>query len=100
MEKLKYPRPQLIRKKWFDFNGKWQFTFDDENKGEENKQYLNNDFYTMTIEVPYSYHTKNSGININENHPIVWYKKDIHINIENNKRYILYFMKLLQEVQL
>lgn len=91
MEKLKYPRPQLIRKKWFDFNGKWQFTFDDENKGEENKQYLNNDFYTMTIEVPYSYHTKNSGININENHPIVWYKKDIHINIENNKRYILYF---------
>lgn len=91
MERLKYPRPQFIREDWIDLNGQWQFAFDDDCIGENNKQFLNDDFYTMNIQVPYSYHTKNSGIEINENHPVVWYKKDIHINIKENKRYILYF---------
>ena len=91
MEKLQYPRPQFIRENWLDLNGEWQFTFDDDNKGINNKQYTHSDFYTMNIQVPYSYHTKNSGIEIKDNHPIVWYKKDIHINIKENKRYVLYF---------
>lgn len=91
MEKLKYPRPQFIRENWMDLNGPWQFAFDDKDCGETNKQYLNNDFYPMTIQVPYSYHTKNSGIALNENHPIVWYKKDLHVDIKENKHYILHF---------
>ena len=32
MDKLKYPRPQFIRQNWWDLNGSWQFTFDDDNK--------------------------------------------------------------------
>lgn len=91
MEKLKYPRPQFIRENWVDLNGQWQFAFDDDNKGDLNKQYLNNEFYTMNIEVPYSYHTKNSGIHKNEDHPIVWYKKDIHIKRKEKKHYLLHF---------
>lgn len=91
MEKIKYPRPQFIRENWLDLNGQWQFTFDDQNIGENNNNYLNDNFYNMNIEVPYSYHTKNSGINLNENHPIVWYKKDIHIDVKEDKSYILHF---------
>ena len=34
-----YPRPQFIRNKWENLNGDWNFTFDDENLGEE-KEYL------------------------------------------------------------
>ena len=62
MEKLKYPRPQFIRENWTDLNGAWQFAFDDHDEGEVNQNYLKNDFYPMTIQVPYSNHTKNSGI--------------------------------------
>ena len=91
MEKLKYPRPQFIRENWTDLNGAWQFAFDDHDEGEVNQNYLNNDFYPMTIQVPYSYHTKNSGIGLNENHPIVWYKKDMKVDVKENKNYILHF---------
>lgn len=91
MEKLKYPRPQFIRENWTDLNGSWQFTFDDNDEGENNKQFLNNEFYTMNIQVPYSYHTKSSGVEIKENHPIVWYKKDLHVDVKEGKRYLLHF---------
>lgn len=91
MEKLKYPNPQFIRENWLDLNGDWQFAFDDHDVGESNQQFLNDDFYTMTIQVPYSYHTKNSGIEIKEDHPIVWYKKDISLNVDQEKRYLLHF---------
>lgn len=91
MDKLKYPRPQFIRQNWWDLNGSWQFTFDDDNKGKYNKNYLKDDFYTMTIQIPFSYHTKNSGVHILENHPVVWYKRHVQLIKEENKRYILYF---------
>ncbi len=91
MEKMYYPRPQFIRENWVDLNGKWSFAFDDQNDGLKDKLYLNDDFYNMTINVPYSYHTKNSGIHKNEDHPIVWYKRTIELDVKEDKRYILYF---------
>lgn len=91
MEKLKYPRPQFIRKKWWDLNGDWQFAFDDQNIGQNKQIFLQDDFYPMVIKVPFSYHTKNSGIHILENHSIVWYKKSVHLQKQANKRYILNF---------
>ncbi|MBQ3544158.1 MAG: glycoside hydrolase family 2, partial [Lachnospiraceae bacterium] len=91
MERLKYPRPQFIRKKWLDLNGTWQFAFDDDNLGIHNKKYLKNEFYDMNIEVPFSYYTKNSGLNIKDHHHIIWYKKDLELEINKEKRYILYF---------
>ena len=91
MEKLKYPRPQFIRKKWWDLNGDWQFAFDDQDIGKNNQTFLQDDFYPMVINVPFSYHTKNSGIQILENHSIVWYKKSVHLHKQEHKRYILNF---------
>lgn len=91
MDKLKYPRPQFIRENWWDLNGDWQFTFDDDNIGQSHKNYLKDEFYKMIITVPFSYHTKKSGIHIQDNHTIVWYKKRIQLPKKENKRYILYF---------
>ena len=89
--KLLYPRPQMIRKNWMDFNGEWKFAFDDENLGLKNQLFMTDDFYDKVIQVPYSYHTKNSGIGLNEDHPIVWYKRNFTVNVKEDKRYILYF---------
>ncbi|MRN25392.1 glycoside hydrolase family 2 [Romboutsia ilealis] len=91
LDKLHYPRPQFIRGNWIDLNGEWEFAFDDEDKGQFEKSFMNNNFFDRKIIVPYSYHTKNSGIHLNEDHQIVWYKKDLKIDIKENKRYILNF---------
>ena len=91
LSKLHYPNPQFIRENWIDLNGEWKFTFDDENTGEIGKKFINDDFYKRSIIVPYSYHTKNSGIGLNEDHQIVWYKKDLNIEVKKDKRYILNF---------
>lgn len=56
-----YPRPQFVRKEWQSLNGEWNFVFDDEDKGESNKYFL--DFpKRIKINVPYTYETKLSGI--------------------------------------
>lgn len=34
-----YPRPQFVRDKWKNLNGKWNFLFDDKNEGEIKKFY-------------------------------------------------------------
>lgn len=91
MEKLKFPNPQFVRKNWLDLTGEWQFCFDDFDKGLEKENYKRNDFFDLTINVPYSYHVKKSNINKNENHTIVWYKKEFSIEIQDNKSYLLHF---------
>lgn len=91
LDKLNYPRPQFIRKNWIDLNGQWEFAFDNNDEGLSNENFLNVDFFDKKIQVPYSYHTKNSGINKNEDCNVVWYKKQIHLDCQERKRYLLHF---------
>ena len=84
-----YPRPQFIRNKWENLNGDWNFTFDDENLGEEKEYYIS--FPTKNkINVPFTYETELSGIKDESVHYVVWYNKKIHISKENEKA-ILHF---------
>ena len=51
-----YPRPQFVRNKWVNLNGDWNFTFDDENLGEEKEYYIS--FPTRNkINVPFPFET-------------------------------------------
>lgn len=85
-----YPRPQFVRKDWLNLNGEWEFQFDDTNIGEKEKWYQNQTF-SNTINVPFTFETKASGIGEEAFHSIVWYRKTItNINREN-KRTILHF---------
>lgn len=87
-----YPRPQFVRGNWENLNGIWDFGFDDNNVGESEKWY--NDFKgKLTIEVPFTYETKMSGICDETRHDNIWYHKTITVNgklLENNN-YILHF---------
>lgn len=84
-----YPRPQFVRNKWESLNGEWNFTFDDENLGEEKGYYIS--FPTRNkINVPFTYETELSGIKDESVHYVVWYNKKIHISKENKKA-ILHF---------
>lgn len=89
-KKLNYPRPQFIREKWKNLNGNWDFEFDDKNIGKIEKWYEKKSF-SMKIEVPYVYQSKKSGININEQHNIIWYKKKFIYDLSEKQELLLHF---------
>jgi len=74
-----YPRPQFERKDWLNLNGEWEFSFD-------------TDVFDKKIIVPYAYQTKLSGIDIQDFHDEVWYKRAFNLP-ENmtNKTILLHF---------
>lgn len=90
MEKLKYPNPQKIRKDWIDLNGKWLFKLDKVESVNINEPLKKEDF-DLEITVPYSYMFKNSGVDIQEYFPVVWYYREFQLNKQENKSYILNF---------
>ena len=75
-----YPRPQFIRDdNWINLNGEWEFSF---KKG----------VFNSMIIVPYAYQTKLSGIDIQDFHDEVWYRKNIILpEYMKEKRIILHF---------
>jgi len=86
-----YPRPQFVRSEWLNLNGEWDFRFDDDNAGELEK-WQENFAGTHTINVPFTYETKASGIGIEDFHPQVWYSRIVAIPKEEaGKRVLLHF---------
>ena len=76
--KKDYPRPQLVRDNWTSLNGTWDSCFDDEARGERGSWYqmwpVNQ---AQTIEVPFTYETKRSGIGDERAHRQIWYRRSI-----------------------
>ena len=70
-----FPNPQFERKNWLNLNGKWQFAFDHGKTGEERKFYDGGDAYNLEINVPFTYESPLSGINIKDFCDCVWYKR-------------------------
>lgn len=83
-----YPRPQMVKPNWQLLDGTWSFAFDDDNSGEKEKWYLNFPS-SMSINVPFSYHTKASGIGLIEEHNYVWYCKTVNYDLSFDKKRIL-----------
>ena len=75
-----YPRPQFVREdSWLNLNGEWDFSFE-------------KDTFDMKIIVPFAYQTKLSGINIQDFHDVVWYRRYFDLPEHmRNKRIILHF---------
>lgn len=83
-----HPRPQFSRNNWESLDGEWKFAFDDKNIGEVNK-WANGIPEGQTIQVPFSYETKMSGIEDSSHHPVVWYERTI--NVKQDKNVLLHF---------
>ena len=87
-----YPRPQFVRKSWENLNGTWGFSFDDDNVGE--KEHWEQGFAsTMSIQVPFTYETKMSGIGDEKRHDNIWYHRTICVDgmkLQSNN-YVLHF---------
>ena len=86
-----YPRPQAVRDAWTNLNGIWDFCFDDGDVGE--RAGWHRDLPAdRTIRVPFTYETKASGIGDESFHPVVWYRRTVHLPPEaRGKRVKLHF---------
>lgn len=74
-----YPRPQFVRNNWENLNGAWDFAFDDAHCGEQESWYK--DFKgNMTIQVPFTYETKMSGIQDETRHDQIWYRRSFQVD--------------------
>lgn len=92
MLRKEYPRPHLVREDWLNLNGKWQFAFDDNNKGITERWHEPAHRLEQTIEVPFAYQTKLSGIHDALLHDIVWYKRNFQVDPAwKGKRVLLHF---------
>lgn len=90
--RAEYPRPQFVRDSWMNLNGDWEFEFDDERIGSKEKWHLGNKALSKTIQVPFAFQSKLSGIGSNEFHDVVWYRRELLIpDSFANKRILLHF---------
>jgi beta-galactosidase/beta-glucuronidase len=86
-----YPRPQFQRDRWMHINGTWDFVFDDENRGLQEKWYERFP-EALTIQVPFAYQTRLSGIHDPSFHDVLWYRKKLEIPVLwSGKEIILHF---------
>lgn len=83
------PRPDFIRSPWISFEGLWDFSFDDENVGLNEKWFLNGLPNSVKIRVPYPFQSKLSGVGDESIHNIVWYRKTFKLNEEFKRARIL-----------
>lgn len=72
-----HPRPDFCRDMWLNLNGTWDFKFDSESCGLEQKWFNAGVQFTDTIQVPFPWGSKLSGIE--DLGDIGWYKRTVQI---------------------
>ncbi len=86
-----YPRPNMYRKSWRSLNGSWEFDFYDDPFVLSHKEKLS-ETLSRTIQVPFTYQTRLSGIESKEIHERVVYRKKIELTeAERDDRVLLHF---------
>ena len=70
-----HPRPIFLRRDWQTLNGRWEFEFDDEDKGLRERWFEGSRPFSKSIVVPYTFQSKLSGIGDTSFHDVVWYRR-------------------------
>lgn len=88
-----HPRPDFMRDSFVNLNGTWQFAFDDACVGAREGWEKPRHILPLSIEVPFAYQTKLSGIGpTDEIHPNLWYRRTFETPGEwQGKRVLLRF---------
>jgi len=86
-----HPRPRLTRDRWTDLNGAWQFGYDDENLGLDQRWHTDAGHFDLTITVPFPPESEMSGINDKGFHPVVWYRRTFDQRPDEGGRLLLHF---------
>lgn len=90
-----YPRPHFVRSDWQNLNGPWQFAFDDDDRGRGERWFdPAAAAFPLTIETPFVYQSRLSGLHCREVHDILWYRRAFTLPdgwTEPGRRILLHF---------
>ncbi|ANY09256.1 glycoside hydrolase [Pseudonocardia sp. HH130630-07] len=75
-----HPRPQLVRPHRQDLCGEWEFAFDDSDAGLDQGWATTAEPFDRTIQVPYPFESRDSGIHDSTPHPVVWYRRTVRLD--------------------
>jgi hypothetical protein len=85
-----HPRPDFQRDQWLNLNGLWDFRFDPQNAGENEKWYDKADSFDRKILVPFPWGSKLSGVS--NDAEIGWYSRKIEVPSDwNGKKVFIVF---------
>jgi beta-galactosidase/beta-glucuronidase len=71
-----YPRPQLMRGRWTELAGPWEFEYDDADEGRE-RGWTTGHPLSRTIVVPFPPESPASGIGDVGYHRVLWYRRTV-----------------------
>ncbi len=74
-----HPRPDMFRADWQTLNGSWDFEFDDDDKGLQERWYAGEKAFSKKITVPYCFQSPLSGISDPSYHDVVWYRRALEV---------------------
>lgn len=84
-----YPRPMMCRDQWVSLDGTWDFAHDDADAGRPARWFAAGqpdgssdgaDPFDQRIEVPYPPESPASGVGARGRHPVVWYRRSVHLD--------------------
>ncbi|MBV9330113.1 MAG: beta galactosidase jelly roll domain-containing protein, partial [Alphaproteobacteria bacterium] len=75
-----HPRPQLRRAVWTELGGKWQFCFDDADRGRAEHWQSDAKKFDRTIVVPFPPESPASGVGETGEHPVLWYRRTFSLD--------------------
>lgn len=76
-----YPRPQMVREKWINLNGCWDFEIDHGKSGRERSLYDSSGL-NEKIMVPFCPESKLSGVEYKDFMSSVWYRREFEVTDE------------------
>jgi beta-galactosidase/beta-glucuronidase len=83
------PRPDFARQDWRTLNGRWEFEFDDADRGLRERWFEGSHALPKAIVVPYAFQSKLSGIGDPAFHDVVWYRRTFTVPSEWQGRRVL-----------
>ena len=72
-----HPRPQLTRSEWIDLQGEWDFSFDEQDLGLDERWWQRFPSEAQKIMVPFPPEAPASGIGDQRPHRVVWYRRRV-----------------------
>src|SRR5205814_9993686 len=87
-----YPQPQFQREQWMNLNGRWEFAFDDSNRGLDEDWGGGAKKFDRNILVPFCFESAKSGIGDTTFHPWIWYRRSFTLQDSwKGRRVLLHF---------
>ena len=86
--KKEYPRPQMVRDRWMNLNGTWEFEYDFGNSGID-REFQKRDKFSEKILVPFCPESELSGHGYKDFMNSVWYRRNFKVPSDWNGGHIL-----------